>query len=396
MRSINKWLAEAGCIVLLFAAACGGGSSSHNNSTAPPPTGSNVQPITVYSGPAGNYGNGAFTSVTVCMPSSSNCETIDGILVDTGSTGLRILSSALTLSLPQQMSSGNPVLECYAFVSGYTWGYVETAGIQISGEQASSAAIQVIGGSTPDAPTQCSSMSPTPSNNQQSLGANGILGVGQFAQDCGQNCPASTNMYWECPSSGCVAISQPVTQQLQNPVTLFATDNNGVIIELPAATTPQLSMNGSLVFGIGTESNNALDGATVYQVNQNAFISTVFNGTTYAQSFLDSGSNGIYFLNTTETGIPICSDDNSFYCPASTANLSATNQGSNGTSEQVNFSVANADDMFSSSPSGTAVFPNLAGPNSAFSGFDWGLPFFYGRNVYTGIETATAAPYWAF
>jgi hypothetical protein len=203
-------------------------------------------------------------------------------------------------------------------------------------------------------------------------------------------------MYWECPSSGCVAISQPVTEQLQNPVTLFATDNNGVIIELPAATTSQVSMTGSLIFGIGTESNNGLDGATVYQVNQNGYISTVFNNQTYNQSFLDSGSNGIYFLSTSETGIPVCSDDKSFYCPASTENLSATNQAANGTSKQVNFSVANADDLFNSAPSGAGVFPQLAGPNSSFSGFDWGLPFFYGRNVYTAIESTTAPPYWAF
>ena len=63
----------------------------------------NVQPITVNAGPANNYANGLFTSVTICVPgSTANCQTIDGVLVDTGSSGLRILSSALTLTLPQQ------------------------------------------------------------------------------------------------------------------------------------------------------------------------------------------------------------------------------------------------------------------------------------------------------
>jgi hypothetical protein len=395
MRSMTNLFVISCAAALLFVAGCGGGSS-HSTSTTPPPSGANVQSITVNSGPTLSYGNGAFTSVTICPPGSSNCQTISGILVDTGSIGLRILASALTIALPQQTASNSdPIVECYAFVSGYTWGFVQTADIQISGEQASSAPIQVIGGNTPTVPSQCSSMAPEPSNTLASLGANGILGIGQYPQDCGTNCP--TNIYYQCPSSGCVGISQPVAQQLPNPVTLFPTDNNGVIIELPAVTTPQVSITGSLVFGIGTESNNGLNGATVYSVNQDGYISTVFNGSTYNQTFLDSGSNGIYFLGTSQTSIPVCpSPESAFYCPSSTQNLSATNQGANGTSEQVTFSVVNADTMFDSAPSGTAVYPDLAGPNSTFSGFDWGLPFFYGRNVYTGIESATAAPYWAF
>jgi len=51
---------------------------------------------------------------------------------------------------------------------------------------------------------------------------------------------------------------------VQNPVTLFATDNNGVIIELPAVSGVETSVTGSLIFGIGTQSNNALGSATVY------------------------------------------------------------------------------------------------------------------------------------
>src|SRR5579871_6987714 len=108
----------------------------------PPVTsGNNVQPVMVNSGPTGNYANGIFTSVTVCMPSSSTCQTINGVLVDTGSYGLRLLSSAgggaLTMSLPQQNgSNGNPVGECAEFVSGFTWGPVVTADVQIAGEKA--------------------------------------------------------------------------------------------------------------------------------------------------------------------------------------------------------------------------------------------------------------------
>jgi hypothetical protein len=43
--------------------------------------------------------------------------------LDTGSYGLRILASALTLSLPAQTdASGNPIGECAPFVAAFTCG----------------------------------------------------------------------------------------------------------------------------------------------------------------------------------------------------------------------------------------------------------------------------------
>jgi len=68
----------------------------------------------------------------------------------------------------------------------------------------------------------------------------------------------------------------------------------------------------------------------------------------------------------------------------------------NGTTNTVNFSVANADNLFNN----TAAFAynNLAGPNS--NTFDFGLPFFFGRNVFTAIENqntpAGPGPYFAY
>src|ERR1700719_1135963 len=106
--------------ILATIVGCGGSSSSFISGST---SANNVQTITVNTGPTAGPPinspaiNEAFTSVTVCAPgSTSNCQTIGGILVDTGSPGLRILSSALTISLPQQTnSSGNPIAECAAF-----------------------------------------------------------------------------------------------------------------------------------------------------------------------------------------------------------------------------------------------------------------------------------------
>jgi hypothetical protein len=217
--------------------------------------------------------------VTVCVPGTSTCQTISGVLVDTGSAGLRLLSSALTISLPQQKASdGDPVVECLPFVNGYTWGPVEAADLQISGEKASSLPIQVLSDSDFRAPTACASNGPS-EDTLTALGANGILGVGTLAQDCGVGCalpgPSNPGLYYECPTSGCVVTAESLAQQVQNPVTLFATDNNGVIVELPAVSAPETSVSGSLIFGIGTQSNNGLNGATVYTVDANGnFITT--------------------------------------------------------------------------------------------------------------------------
>jgi hypothetical protein len=107
--------------------------------------------------------------------------------------------------------------------------------------------------------------------------------------------------------------------------------------------------------------------------------STSFQNTKMPNSFIDSGSNALFFDS---NQILVCPDTSDFYCPNSTTNLSAVNSGTTGTAS-VSFSVFNADMLFASSD---AALPGLAGPNDgSFTSFDWGLPFFFGRNLYTSI-----------
>ena len=386
--------------ILITSVGCGGGSSAKSNSIVT--SGGNVAQISVNGGPNGNYANGVFVSVTVCAPSTSTCQTIPNVLVDTGSSGLRILSSVMTISLPQQTGSSGPVVECLPFISGYTWGPVQTADVQIGGEKASAVPIQTINETAFPVPTACSNQGPA-MDSVQTLGTNGILGIGLAGPDCFACSPnsglANPNLYYACPTSGCQPITQTLTNQVQNPVALFPTDNNGVIVELPSLSSPAPSLIGSLVFGIGTQSNNALHGATVYTVDQFGNFTTSYNGKSYSGSFIDSGSNGYFFLNSALTGIPDCGgSSNSFYCPASSDNLTAMNQGASGGSGTVNFSVTNADSMFNSN---NFAFPNLAGPvGTSADYFDWGLPFFFGRNVYVAIDGQStpggSGPFWAY
>jgi uncharacterized protein DUF3443 len=345
--------------------------------------------------------NQPFASVTICVPGTSNCQTIGGILIDTGSSGLRVLASAVSLPLPQQNNAaGAPVVECLPFVDGITWGPVHTADIRLAGEAANSVPIQLIGVDRfPTIPSGCSSKGSS-EETQNDLNANGILGLGMFRQDCGNGCTftgsSNPGLYYSCPTtSTCAVTTQPLASQVANPVALFAGDNNGLVIQLPAVQTGGApSISGSLIFGIGTQSNNGLGSAKVFTVDAHANFTTQFNGQSYPKSFIDSGSNGIFFLDTATTGLPACKLSKGFYCPTTTQTFSATHVGVNGATSAVSFVAGNVDRVNAT----FAVFGEATGSNPG--NFDWGLPFFFGRSVFTSIEGATTpggtGPYWAY
>jgi hypothetical protein len=357
-----------------------------------------VQTIAVNGGPSGTfYPNAAFTSVTICLHGTATCQTINGVLVDTGSFGLRLLSSALAPALYTTPTVGTNLGECVQFADGsYVWGPVQTFDVFIAGEKASSVPVHVLDPNfyTGSIPSTCTSGGYSLVDDLAELGANGILGVGPVQYDCGSVCvtpptvpPPDGYPYYECSGAGCAGTALSLSNQVQNPVALFSTDNNGVIVELPAVSGPAASLNGSLVFGIGTQSNNGLGSATVLTLNSNASISTTYKGTVLPYSFIDSGSNGYFFPDST-----IPRDSTEWYIPSSTLTLSAINEGNNGATSNVCFSVGNADSMPSDD-----VLNTLAGYVSpSFRYFDWGLPFFYGRNVYTSITADGNGSYWAY
>jgi Protein of unknown function (DUF3443) len=405
--------AAFGALLCVLAISCGGsgddeasslGSSGSGSGTGTA-SGSNVATAVVNGGPSNNSVNTLYVSVTVCVPASTtNCQTIDNVEVDTASYGLRILSSALSLTLPvQTLSNGASLLECTNFVQGYSWGPVALASVQIAGETAGSVPVQIIGDSTfTNVPDDCTGLG-TAVNTVAEFGANAILGVGPFIQDCGSGCAASAvpTTYYACSGANtCVATAVPLSAQVQNPVSLFATDNNGVIIQLPSVPAAgAASLAGSLVFGIDTESNNASGTETVLTVDDEGDLTVTFNGQTLSQSFIDSGTNGIYF---NDSALPVCTESglSDFYCPTATMSYNATLTGNNGVTAGVPFSVANTQDLLSNNPTFTA-FVNIGGtyPGSTTS-FDFGLPFYYGQRVATAIEgnttTVGTGPYFAF
>ncbi len=235
LSNLRGWYALMVATGLVLVTGCGGGGSKPNVITT---SGPNVAAISVNRGPTGNDVNEAFVSVTICVPNTSTCQTIPDVIVDTGSAGLR-LTAPLTISLPQQMgSNSHPVAECLPFLSGFSWGPVQTADIKIASETASAVPVQVMSDAAFPVPGACSNMGLQPIDTVAALGANGLLGVGLANQDCGPACAPGTtsnpNLYYECPTTGCVATTEALAQQVANPVATFASDNNGVVIELPA------------------------------------------------------------------------------------------------------------------------------------------------------------------
>ena len=373
------------------------GSTPFPTATPVVSTGSvnNVLAVTVGCG----YVNEPCVTVTICVPGTSTCQTIPNVLLDTGSYGLRLFSSVVTIPLVQETdpaNSSHSVAECVAYADGSgQWGPVKKADIVLSGEKASAIPIQIVDSTYPGVPSNCTNLDSSPS----ATGFNGILGVGLFVQDCGPGCESVANngIYYSCAGATCSGMTISVASQVANPVAFFAADNNGVILELPAISDAgALTLNGSLVFGIGTQSDNSPSAAAArFAADGYGNFKTTFSGTSYS-GFIDSGSNGLYFPS---SSITACTGSyQGFYCPASTMSFSAIQMSSSSTNPNtVSFEVANGqNELQTSNPN--MVFNNLAGAMA--SDFDWGLPFFFGRNIFVGIEGKSSAvgtgPYWAY
>ena len=426
----------------LLLAGCGGGgggsSSGTTTTTTPTPIAlTNFVSAVVDAGPAAlstgpnayASSNVAYVSVTLCAPgSTTNCQTIDHVQVDTGSIGLRIFQSVLTPSLlsalPLQMdASANPVGECYQYVDGYVFGSVRSADFAIGGEQVAGMPFQVLSdtGQFSNAPATCSAGGGMNLGTVQDFGSNGIIGIGTTTTDCGIACQTggqSAAIYYDCPTAGCSSViprnasATAPFQQLPNPVAAMSVDNNGSILILPSTpASGEATLTGTLYFGIGTQTNNGLGPATVYATTTSTspdgpgLITIDYNGQVLPNSFVDSGSSVYFFEDST---IPLCTDANfkGFYCPANTLTLSPVIKGANGTSFTDTFSLFNAETAYAAASSfsvlpGLGANPNIIFPSTAYAGsFDLGLPFFYGRSVYTAIEGRTAGsavgPYVAF
>jgi len=339
---------------------------------------------------------------------ASQCATIDHMLVDTGSAGVRVLASALgpVLSgrLPAQTgatddpTSGAPIAQCAQFASGYAWGPIRRADVTIGAKAAGNLPIQVIGDSVYATPADCASVGLGNIGTVTDLGANGVVGISSAVRDfplAAQYALSAT--YYYCPSTGsCKGTRVPLDTQVMNPVANFTSDNNGTIIRLPALPAGgQPSATGELVFGIGTQQNNRLpSNANIIALDGNGFFTTAYKGSLFGRGVMDSGSNTNTFQ---DRSIPF--DSWGRYTPSTALSLSAILKPNGGAaaSATVPFQVANTANLMNGQ---YAAHDDLAVYTSLSSYFIWGLPFFFGRDVYTALNGtrvgAQTGPFVAF
>lgn len=430
MSGRTRWMCAPLLLVLLAAAVlagCGGGASwgsggggtggggngGGNNPTV------NSQTVLVGTGTEGNFVNLVMTSVTLCVPGGGSCQTIPNVMVDTGSYGLRLLASKVTLALPavNANASGQRFHQCAAFADGITWGPLAQAEVKLGTAQTSALSVQLIRdtGTGATMPTACSNQGAA-MNSAAALGANGILGVGVFLQDCGSLCAnTATTMYFECSSAGaCTPARIPLTQQVANPVAALPAHNNGVLLQLPAVPSLGLtSVAGTLVFGIGTAGNNQFSGSQVLvaaEGSQAGGFTAVYKGVSLPGSIIDSGSSALFFDDSALRTCPsttAAGNLSGFYCPGLASSLSEqalalTLTGSDNRAYGVTLRIANAEFLFTQPGANNLwVFDNIGAPAGSLAGsFDLGLPFFFGRSVFTAFEQRStpngAGPWFGF
>lgn len=372
----------AGALALALA-ACGGGGSPPAGS-APPAvaTAANQVPVSVMQEPAianKRTINIPYVTVTVC-DAAGNCQAVDHVVVDTGSYGLRILRSALNqLSLAPMTVSAPPgrLGECATFLGGYLWGSVARATVKIGGEQTTAPVpVQLIADpALPSAPSPSCTGTGTDIGSLDALGGNGILGVGHFVHDQG--------VYYSCSASSCTQLTSatgnvPVSEQVANPVASFATNNNGVILEMPPvpdAGAP--TATGVLTFGVATQADNAIAGYSILAADAGGNFTAVLQGQTYGASFIDSGSNRTF---ATLSGVPL--NRSGDYAPTAATTYPVTlrpNVGG-GASIATGIRVKDSEQIDAS----FMAIGNIADPGTAAgpSGYvDLGMPYFYGRSI---------------
>lgn len=398
MKKINYLLT-----ILLISCSNGNGYRCNQGT---PPTESlepNQTSLMVGCGAMGHGSNTPFISVTICSPGTQICQTIDHIILDTGSIGLKINQSVLNnqLKLPpvlQQITESH-ISTCAMYGSGYMFGSNNFADISIAKLTAPNMPIEIINDTNQSlAPITCRNAANGKfSDLMTTYGANGIIGINPmiiennmqlFTYACnGNNCNEIIN-----------ATGLPISLNI-NPIASFPEYNNGLSISLPEVPdNSNTNIYGTLTFGLNTTKNNIVPIETKHvQGNPNDYLGSFIESSYGHQvnAIFDSGTN----VNAFDSTIQQCS--NHSYCPSSPIAWQSTIYSYNNLNEsatifQMIASPYTTNGIASIAPTWGAYFS--AGADNAMI---YGMPFFYGKTVYIGfngtiISNMGIGPSWGF
>ena len=326
--------------------------------------------------------NRMVVQVTVCVPGTRDCATIDDVMVDTGSTGLRLEASAVPswLRLPAVLGPDRkPLAECLRFVGDDAWGPLERADLRIGGLTASGLPIQIIGDAAQSEPASCprSEVHPT---------SNGTLGIGSHLTDCEGECrqTRSAPVYFQCGEERCDPLEGLVGEayRLPNPVSFFDKDNNGVVFDLPdAARGGTLESVGTLTFGVGIGGDIGLGSAAIVKLDERGRFSTLYAGGDFPDSYIDSGTE-TYIV--ADAALPRCRGMTWAFCVAPAVTREAVMVGRGGARSVMPFRVGDYRQIRQRGFGASAEIAVAAVPGSG--AFVWGAPFFLGKRIAVVME----------
>jgi hypothetical protein len=328
--------------------------------------------------------------------------------------------------------SDNPDAVCVLFGIGAEWGPVGKADVKLGSLTASNVRFMMIDSTYGSIPSYSGCASSTLDTSPSADGYNGIIGVGLFTTDCGADgCDPSSTSYYGCPSgtncslakvglnytsvssSGASGLTNngsiATAYQVQNPIAQMPTGyNNGTAITLPSLSTCGASVvKGYMALGVASVTNNTPSttptiikaaSSTISGSIVAGYMYTDWNGYEY-NGLIDSGTSTWAIVPNSD--LSDCGGSYSgFLCPSDTPSLSASMVAAdNSVTKSISFTIGNAESLFNSS---NTAYPSLGTSLSSSSDlFIWGLPFFYGRTVYTVINGKTATgvgtgPLWAY
>ncbi len=347
-------------------------SNAHPAESAP--SLDNVVPLTVRT-PHGGF-NRMVVSVTVCAPGTERCATVDDVMVDTGSIGLRLEAAAvpLSLNLPAFFGPNDaPLAECLHFVHDAAWGPLHRADLHIGGLTATDLPIQIISDDDGPQPVECpvSKVRPT---------SNGTLGVGPWLLDCQGDCEQDERHpgvfvggegKWS-PVRGAVARKY----RLPNPAAAFPDHGNGVAFHLPMPPRDgAVQVVGTLTFGLDEVAIEPFDATRIVSLDHQGRFTTRFGGKDYPESYIDSGTETTLLPS---GDIPPCEGMPWAFCADPERVLSATMVGQGGTSLDVQFRVG---DYRAAIDRHVGAWDGFAEASGSPDSFVWGAPTFLGRRT---------------
>lgn len=402
MKKFDFWMSVGvsfACIVALT--ACNNGSSS--SATNAPSV-----PISIGSGMNGYGINTMYVSITLCRDQSgTSCQTIDNIILDTGSFGLKINKSALPESfietLPRVTTNDDQmVYACNTFGSGYVFASEHYASLHLANDYTNNVVVQIIENApTDEIPNSC--VAKGPFDNFENFGANGIIGVNPALTLSN----SSILLYRKDVNGIYQALSESETSSVpilnQNPLPSLQHNNNGFVIAIPPTLqNTNTNIAGKLILGVNTGGNNLITKKTNLIVASESSLSTVCNsGCFYSKienpestipAVFDSGTNSWVFIS---NNIPICSYG---YCPESpfvwnswvfSYNFAANE------SYQVT-GIITKDEESGGEDLSFSVMPGWGYENTNNETL-YGSPFFFGKNVYIVFPSKkSSSPIWGF